>query len=96
MMAGHTSGHYAWLENTDSARSIEEMRLLGHIKLSWLESDSVYGCRKVTDDLRDLGETCGKHRVYRLMRQEKLRSQNGYRRRISHRGGPAAVMTPNH
>jgi len=47
----------------------------------------VYGYRKVTDDLRDLGETCGKHRVYRLMRQEKLRSQTGYRRRISHRGG---------
>ena len=96
MMAVHPSGYYAWLENPDSARSIEDKRLLGHIKLSWLESDSVYGYRKVTDDLRDLGETCGKHRVYRLMRQEKLRSQTGYRRRISHRGGPAAVTAPNH
>jgi len=56
----------------------------------------VYGYRKVTDDLRDLGETCGKHRVYRLMRQEKLRSQTGYRRRNSNRGGPAAVTAPNH
>ena len=63
---------------------------------SWLESDSVYGYRKVTDDLRDLGKTCGKHRVYRLMRQEKLRSQTGYLRRNSHRGGPAAVTAPNH
>ena len=43
-----------------------------------------------------LGETCGKHRVYRLMRQEKLRSQTGYHRRPSPRGGPAAVMAPNH
>ena len=65
MMAVHPSGYYAWLKNPDSARSIEDKRLLGHIKLSWLESDSVYGYRKVTDDLRDLGETCGKHRVYR-------------------------------
>ena len=96
MMAVHPSGYYAWLENPDSARSIEDKRLLGHIKLSWLESDSVYGYRKVTDDLRDLGETCGKHRVYRLMRQEKLRSQTGYRRRINHRGGPAAITAPNH
>ncbi len=56
----------------------------------------MYGYRKVTDDLRDLGETCGKHRVYRLMRQGKLRSQTSYRRRNSHRGGPAAVTAPNH
>jgi putative transposase len=96
MMAVHPSGYYASLENPDSARSIEDKRLLGHIKLSWLKSNSVYGDRKVTDDLRDLGETCGKHRVYRLMRQEKLRSQTGYRRRNSHRGGPAAVTAPNH
>jgi putative transposase len=50
----------------------------------------------VTDDLRDLGETCGKHRVYRLMRREKLRSQTGYRLRISHCGGPAAITAPKH
>jgi len=50
----------------------------------------------VLDDLRDLGETCGKHRVYRLMKQEELRSQTGYRRRPGSRGGPAAVLAPNH
>jgi putative transposase len=95
-MAAHPSGYYAWLENPDSARSIEDKRLLGHIKLSWLESNSVYDYRKVTDDLRDPGETCGKHRAYRLMRQKKLGSQTSYRRRNSHRGGPAAVTAPNH
>jgi putative transposase len=95
-MAVHPSGYYAWLENPDSARSIEDKRLLGYIKLSWLESNSVYGYRKVTDDLRGLGGKCGKHRVYRLMRQERLRSQTVYRRRNSHRGGPAAVTAPNH
>jgi transposase InsO family protein len=36
------------------------------------ESGGVYGYRKITDDLRDLGERCGKHRVYRLMRDEGL------------------------
>jgi putative transposase len=35
----------------------------------------------ITHDLRDLGEPCGKHRVYCLMRQEGLRAQIGYRRR---------------
>ncbi len=44
------------------------------IPLQKLRRGSVYGYRKVRDDLRDLGETCGKHRVYRLMRDERLRS----------------------
>lgn len=96
MMAVHPSGYYAWLETPHCPRAIEDKRLLGHIKQSWLESGSVYGYRKVRDDLLALGETCGKHRVYRLMRQEKLRSQTGYHRRPSPQGGPAAVMAPNH
>ena len=96
MMDVHPSGYYAWLETPNCSRAIEDKRLLGHIKQSWLESGSVYGYRKVLDDLLALGETCGKHRVYRLMRQEKLRSQTGYHRRPSPRGGPAAVMAPNH
>lgn len=51
------------------------------IKHSWLESGGVYGYRKVHDDLREVGEDCGRHRVARLMRLEGLRSQTGYRRR---------------
>jgi len=27
-------------------------------KRSWLESDGVYGYRKITDDLREIGESC--------------------------------------
>ena len=70
-----------------------DQRLLGLIKHSWLESGGVYGYRKITHDLRDLGEPCGKHRVYRLMRQEGLRAQVGYRRRTYRYGRPAVVAT---
>ena len=55
----------------------------------------MYGYRKVHDDLRELGETCGHNRVYRLMRQAAIRSQTGYHRRPGHRGGQAAVIVPN-
>lgn len=75
---------------------MEDKRLLGHIRHSWLESGSVYGYRKVTDDLRDLGETCSERRVYRLMRDEKLRSQTGYHRRPGKRGGSIADIAPNY
>lgn len=71
-------------------------RLAGLITQSWLESGSVYGYRRVIDDLRELGERCGKHRVYRLMRNERLRSHTGYRRRRGQRYGRPAVVAPNH
>ena len=94
MMLVHPSGYYAWRSRPDSLRAKNDRRLLGLIKQYWLESGGVYGYRKITDDLRDEGETCGKHRVYRLMRTEGLRSQTGYRRRQGHYGKPA-VVAPN-
>lgn len=46
--------------------------------------------------MRDLGETCGKHRVARLLKLEGLRSQTGYRSRPGMRGDKPAVVAPNH
>ncbi len=93
-MAVHPSGYYAWKAQPLSIRAKEDQRLTGPIKQSWLESGGVYGYRKVTLDLRDLGETCGKDRVYRIMKAEGLRSQTGYKRRQGNYGKPA-VVAPN-
>jgi putative transposase len=75
VMSVHPSGYYAWRAMPVTPRQRENERLLGLIKQSWLESGGVYGYRKITHDLRDIGERCGKHRFYRLMRNEGLRSQ---------------------
>jgi putative transposase len=91
----HPSGFYAWLKEPRSRRSREDQRQTGLIKQSWLESGCVYGYRKVHDDLRDLGEPCGKHRVHRLMRLAGLRAQVGYRNRRSYAGGKPAVVAEN-
>lgn len=91
----HPSGYYAWLSEPKSARAKDDQRLLGLIKHSWLESGGVYGYRKIHDDLREVGESCGRHRVARLMRLEGLRSQTGYRRRPGKYGGKPAVASPN-
>ena len=90
------SGFYAWQRRPHSDRYREDQRLLGMIKQAWLESGTVYGYRKVTDDLRDLGEACGKHRVARLMKQEGLQAQVGYGRRPRPRGGRVSTVAPNH
>ncbi|WP_113066196.1 IS3 family transposase [Oleiagrimonas sp. MCCC 1A03011] len=91
----HPSGYYAWLKQPASARAREDRRLTGLIKQSWLESGAVYGYRKVTTDLRDLGERCSRHRVARLMKLAGLRAQVGYGRRPKPRGGPQATVAPN-
>jgi putative transposase len=90
----HPSGYYAWRKQPRSARATANERLDGLIKQFWLESGGVYGYRKIHTDLRDVGESCGKHRVYRLMRAAGLRAQVGYRR-PRQRSGPASVLAPN-
>jgi putative transposase len=96
MMVVHPSGFYAWCNEPESDRAKEDRRLLGHIKQSWLESGTVYGYRKVSDDLRDLGEQCGINRVHRIMRAAGLGSQTGYGKRRFKRGGIPSVVEPNH
>ncbi|UNP27596.1 IS3 family transposase [Lysobacter gummosus] len=89
------SGYYAWLHAPASARARDDQRLLGLIKHSWLESGSIYGHRKITTDLRELGETCSKHRVARLMKQEGLRAMVGYGRRPRPLSGPIGAVANN-
>lgn len=76
-MRVHPSGYYAWKFGSVSLRQKDDQRLLGLIKQSWLESGGVYGYHKIVRDLRDLGEFCGKHRVYRLMKQEGIAGSGG-------------------
>ena len=45
-------------------------------------------------DLREAGETCSKHRVARLMRENRLRALHGYRTRRWSVGKPA-LLIPN-
>lgn len=95
VLAAPRSGFYAWLASPQSNRERDDQRLLGLIKHAWLESGAVYGYRKIAQDMRELGEDCGKHRVYRLMRSEGLRAQVGYGRRPQPRGGAPSVVAPN-
>ncbi len=96
VMQVHPSGYYAWKAEPESSRAKDDRRLAGLLKQAWLESGGVYGYRKLTLDMRDLGERCGKHRVARLLKLEGLHSQTGYRRRPGGRAGKPAVVAPNH
>lgn len=75
------AGYYAWLEHPISDRAQEDERLLRLIRASFLASHGIYGAPRILLDLRERGETCSKHRVERLMRENGLRALHGYRTR---------------
>lgn len=54
----------------------------------------MYGYRKLHSDLKDIGEKCGINRVHKLMKQEGIKAQVGYRK-PRHRGGNQHVVVPN-
>lgn len=88
------SGYYEWLQRPQSNRALEDARLLRLIRASFTASQGVYGAPRVFLDLREAGETCSKHRVERLMRENGLRALHGYRTRRWVIGKPA-VLIPN-
>ena len=60
-----------------AAALIEDQRLLGLIRASYTASGGVYGAPRIFLDLREAGETCGKNRVARIMRVNKIRALRG-------------------
>ena len=69
------SGYYEWPQNPLSNRANEDARLLRLIRASFAASHGIYGAPRVFLDLREAGETCSKHRVERLMREDGLRAR---------------------
>ncbi len=91
----HFSGFYAWLKEPLSHRALEDARQTELIRQAWSESGSVYGYRKLTDDLRDQGETCSENRVARLASLAGIAARIGYKRRPGRYGGKPAVVATN-
>ncbi|TXI09755.1 MAG: IS3 family transposase [Polynucleobacter sp.] len=73
------SGYYPWLKTPISDHDQEDIRLLRLIKHSFNQSHGVYGAPRIFLDLRESGETCSKNRIERLMRENGIRAQAGYR-----------------
>ncbi len=84
------SGFYDWLQRAESARSRRNRELLLLIRQIYLESNGVYGARKIRRELLELGEDVGRHRVARLMREDGLKGCPKRRFR------PSSNATPEH
>lgn len=65
------SGYYAWLKRPESRRSQEDRRLKVQIRTLFRKNHKRYGSPRIYQALRR-GESIGKNRVARLMREDGL------------------------
>ena len=68
------SGYYAAQKKAARPRAKDNARLGAKIKESFEASRRTYGSPRLAVVLRRAGETCGRHRVARLMRVHRLRA----------------------
>ena len=67
------SGYYDWCHRAESPRALRNRQLTMLIRQLHLESNGVYGARKIHRELLLAGEPCGRNRVARLMRKDLLK-----------------------
>ena len=66
------SGFYAAMKREPSARRREDQRLADRIEAHFHNSHKLYGSPRIHQDLQADGESCGRKRVARLMRERQL------------------------
>jgi putative transposase len=69
------SGYYAWLEREESKHALNDQRLTVEIRAVFAEKKKRYGSPRVCRELRARGTRVGRHRVARLMREQRLRAR---------------------
>jgi transposase InsO family protein len=77
------SGYYAWINRPMSARQKYNTYLTERIRSIHEQRKRVYGCLRITAELRDEGFSCSKNRVARLMRKQGITARTKRRFRIT-------------
>ncbi|MGR5318903.1 IS3 family transposase [Vibrio sp. PNB22_1_1] len=90
------AGYYAWLHEPESQSAIEDRRLLELIRSSYDASYGIYGYRRITLDLKELGECCGPNRVLKIMKNNGIKAMRGYKKHRSYGYGRPSIIMPNH
>ena len=89
------SGYYAWCSRPESMRSREDRRLRTKIRAAFERSRETYSARRIRRDLQDEGESCGRHRVARLMREDGLIPKKARQFRVTTQRRHSDAVAPN-
>lgn len=88
------SGFHAWLGRAPSARARSDEMLGAKVRASFIASYRTYGARRVWHDVLAEGQSCGLHRIERLMRQQALKARPR-RRGLPKDDGQSSVIAEN-
>lgn len=69
------SGYYAWLHRVPGKRAMSNAALDQKILAIFKAHLGRYGTKRITDELRDAGETCSRNRVTKRMKYLNLRAK---------------------
>ena len=89
------SGYYAWKNRSPSKRKKRDAELVEKIQASHKSSQGSYGSPRIYDDLKDQGETAGRHRIARLMRENDITAQPKKRFRKTTDSNHTLPVAPN-
>lgn len=89
------SGYYAWCSRPESTRAREDRRLRVKVREIFQQSGRSYGSPRIAAELQAQGESCGKNRVARLMREEGLVARKPRRYKTTTDSAHAWPVAPN-
>lgn len=88
------SGYYAWRQRPVSRRARQDVELLKHIRTLFAAGRSVYGYRRIHAQLQAI-MPCGRDRVARLMRRDKLQPRPRRRFVVTTQSRHSLPVAPN-
>ena len=68
------SGYYAWRRSKESARSLENRKIVAEMRVIFKENRETYGSPRMLISLEKRGYRCSKNRVARLMKAAGIRA----------------------
>jgi putative transposase len=90
------SGYYAWLKCSQSMHAQANEKLLTEIRAAYQISRKTYGSPRIHAYLRQKGVVCGRHRVARLMRLDRIVARKASKRHPeTTQQRPGARTAPN-
>jgi putative transposase len=90
------SGYYAWRARPESRRCREDRSLVEQIRAVHQRAREAYGTVKTWRALRDAGVACGRHRVARLRRQNRIQTRRVRRFRRAYAARLTQPPAPNY
>ena len=89
------TGFYAWLKRPESRRSRQNRYFEQKIREIHEDNHKVYGAPKIYEELKNQGESCGKNRVARIMRNAGIRSKTKRKFKATTNSRHKFPVTPN-